>query len=160
MILPANKEYFELWPLAYPLITLLIATFLNHIFYHSAVKSLFEKALTNRQRKNLRKVPYLKRRSIKFMRQTINEFPQEFSPNIEKYHKMDCFSVIFGIMLGAMDIILYLLNVEQYSEISRAVYIIYGIFTVATMFWWSFHHKSRDKNGKYIGLFRGEDTFK
>ena len=69
------------------------------LYINLAVMFLFEKGMTNRQRREWRKERFFKRRTMRYIRTTIKSFPeQDFSPNIEKYHLLDVIFLAISII--------------------------------------------------------------
>lgn len=83
-------------PIFIVIVLILINGFVNHLIYKDSVIFLFEKGMTNRQRREWRKEKYFKRKTMRYIRATINSLPeQDFSPNIEKYHVWDIISNVY-----------------------------------------------------------------
>ena len=126
----------------------------------SIVTFLFEKGLTNRQRREWRKEKYFKRQTMRYIRTTIKSFPeQDFSPNIEKYHLLDVIFLAISIIVLAVVSITYYFIIE----INWVIVVTYQIFealTVATGIFYCSHRTARDKKGRFVGLFCGECTLK
>lgn len=121
---------------------------------------LFEKGLTNRQKRAWRKERYFKRRTMRYIRATINSLPeQDFSPNIEKYHLVDVVSIVVSIITFAIVSMAYYLT----REINWAIIVTFAIHeatAIATAVFNLSHITSRDKKGRFVGFFLGEFTFK
>ena len=147
-----------------PIEAIILAIIVNELCCHSiykfAVMFLFEKGMTNRQRREWRKERFFKRRTMRYIRTTIKSFPeQDFSPNIEKYHVWDIISnVITIVALVIISIVYYF--VRENNLIIVATYAIFETFSVSTGVFYLSHQTSRDKNGKFVGFFRGECTLK
>ena len=147
-------------PIFIVIVLILINGFVNHLIYKDSVIFLFEKGMTNRQRREWRKEKYFKRKTMRYIRATINSLPeQDFSPNIEKYHLLDViFLAISIIVLAVVSITYYFIR-----EINWVIVVTYQIFealTVATGIFYCSHRTSRDKKGRFVGLFCGECTLK
>ncbi|HBV43156.1 MAG TPA: hypothetical protein DEF14_02055 [Ruminococcaceae bacterium] len=72
-------------PIFIVIVLILINGFVNHLIYKDSVIFLFEKGMTNRQRRAWRKEKYFKRKTMRYIRTTIKSLPnQNFSSNIEK----------------------------------------------------------------------------
>ena len=89
-----------------PIEAIILAIIVNELCCHSiykfAVMFLFEKGMTNRQRREWRKERFFK------IRTTIKSFPeQDFSPNIEKYHLLDVIFLAISIIVLAVVSITY-----------------------------------------------------
>ena len=147
-----------------PIEAIILAIIVNELCCHSiykfAVMFLFEKGMTNRQRREWRKERFFKRRTMRYIRTTIKSFPeQDFSPNIEKYHLLDViFLAISIIVLAVVSITYYFIR-----EINWVIVVTYQIFealTVATGIFYCSHRTARDKKGRFVGLFCGECTLK
>lgn len=161
MILPFDdlNEMRQL-PISLIIITIIINGIYNHSKYKFIVTFLFEKGLTNRQKRAWRKEKYFKRQTMRYIRTTIKSFPeQDFSPNIEKYHLLDViFLAISIIVLAVVSITYYFIR-----EINWVIVVTYQIFealTVATGIFYCSHRTARDKKGRFVGLFCGECTLK
>ena len=161
MILPFDdlNEMRQL-PISLVIIAIIINGIYNHWVYKSIVTFLFEKGLTNRQKRAWRKERYFKRQTMRYIRTTIKSFPeQDFSPNIEKYHLLDViFLAISIIVLAVVSITYYFVR-----EINWVIVVTYQIFealTVATGIFYCSHRTARDKKGRFVGLFCGECTLK
>ena len=147
-----------------PIEAIILAIIVNELCCHSiykfAVMFLFEKGMTNRQRREWRKERFFKRRTMRYIRTTIKSFPeQDFSPNIEKYHLADVVSIVVSIITLAIVSMTYYLV----KEINWAVIVTYAIHeatAIATAVFNLSHITSRDKKGRFVGFFRGEYTFK
>ena len=161
MILPFDDlNEMRQFPISLIIIAIIINGIYNHWIYKSIVIFLFEKGLTNRQRREWRKEKYFKRRTMRYIRTTIKSFPeQDFSPNIEKYHLLDViFLAISIIVLAVVSITYYFIR-----EINWVIVVTYQIFealTVATGIFYCSHRTARDKKGRFVGLFCGECTLK
>lgn len=111
MILPLDdlNEMRQL-PISLVIIAIIINGIYNHWVYKSIVTFLFEKGLTNRQKREWRKEQYFKRKTMHYIRTTIKSLPeQDFSPNIEKYHLVDVvLIVVFIITLAIVSVTYYL----------------------------------------------------
>lgn len=158
MILPLDE--IGQFPISLIIIAIIINAIFNHALYNSAVVFLFEKGLTNRQRREWRKERFFKRRTMRYMRQTIKSLPQQkFSNNIEKYHLMDVISgAVFVTVLVIVSVTYYI--VREINWVILVAYAILEMLTVATSFFYFSHVTSYDKNGKFVGFFWGEYTFK
>lgn len=145
-------------PIFIVIVLILINGFVNHLIYKDSVIFLFEKGMTNRQRREWRKERYFKRKTMRYIRTTINSLPeQDFSPNIEKYHVWDIISnVITIVALVIISIVYYF--VRENNLIIVATYAIFETFSVSTGVFYLSHQTSRDKNGKFVGFFGGECT--
>lgn len=161
MLLPLDdlNEMRQL-PISLIIITIIINGIYNHSKYKFIVTFLFEKGLTNRQKRAWRKEKYFKRQTMRYIRTTIKSFPeQDFSPNIEKYHLLDViFLAISIIVLAVVSITYYFIR-----EINWVIVVTYQIFealTVATGIFYCSHRTARDKKGRFVGLFCGECTLK
>lgn len=131
---------------------------INHIIYKDSVLFLFEKGLTNRQKREWRKEKYFKRKTMRYIREKIKSLPQQkFSPNIEKYHMWDIISNFITIAVLAIMSIVYYFTREN-NSIVLAAYAVFEIFSVSTKVFYLSHQTSHDKNGKFVGFFRGECT--
>ena len=161
MILPFDDlEEMRQFPISLIIIPIIINGIYNHWIYKSIVIFLFEKGLTNRQRREWRKERYFKRKTMRYIRATIKSLPnQNFSSNIEKYHLADVVSIVISI------ITLAIVNITYYftREINQTVIVTYAIHeatVIATTFFFLSHITSRDKKGRFVGFFWGEYTFK
>ena len=161
MLLPLDdlNEMRQL-PISLIIIAIIINGIYNHWVYKSIVTFLFEKGLTNRQKREWRKEKYFKRKTMRYIRATIKSLPeQDFSPNIEKYHLADVVSIVVSIITFAIVSMAYYLA----KEINCAVIVTYAIHeatAIATAIFNLSHITSRDKKGRFVGFFRGEYTFK
>lgn len=161
MILPFDdlNEMRQL-PISLVIIAIIINGIYNHWVYKSIVTFLFEKGLTNRQKRAWRKERYFKRQTMRYIRTTIKSLPeQDFSPNIEKYHLADVVSIVVSIITLAIVSMTYYLT----REINWAIIVTYAIHeatAIATAIFNLSHITSRDKKGRFVGFFRGEYTFK
>lgn len=158
MILPLDE--IGQFPISLIIIAIIINGIYNHSIYKFIVTFLFEKGLTNRQKRAWRKERYFKRQTMRYIRTTIKSFPeQDFSPNIEKYHLLDViFLAISIIVLAVVSITYYFIR-----EINWVIVVTYQIFealTVATGIFYCSHRTARDKKGRFVGLFCGECTLK
>lgn len=158
MILPLDE--IGQFPISLIIIAIIINGIHNHWIYKSIVIFLFEKGLTNRQKRAWRKERYFKRQTMRYIRATIKSLPeQDFSPNIEKYHLADVvLIVVFIITLAIVSMAYYLAK-----EINWAIIVTFAIHeatTIATAIFYSSHITSRDKKGRFVGFFWGEYTFK
>ena len=147
-----------------PIEAIILAIIVNELCCHSiykfAVMFLFEKGMTNRQRREWRKERFFKRRTMRYIRTTIKSLPeQDFSPNIEKYHLVDVvLIVVFIITLAIVSVTYYL--VREINWVIIVTYAIHEATVIATTFFFLSHITSRDKKGRFVGFFRGEYTFK
>lgn len=116
MILPFDdlNEMRQL-PISLVIIAIIINGIYNHWVYKSIVIFLFEKGLTNRQRREWRKEKYFKRKTMRYIRAAIKSLPeQDFSPNIEKYHLADVVSIVVSIITFALLVICkYFVNIQN-----------------------------------------------
>ena len=161
MLLPLDdlNEMRQL-PISLVIIAIIINGIYNHWVYKSIVTFLFEKGLTNRQKRAWRKEKYFKRQTMRYIRTTIKSLPeQDFSPNTGKYHLVDeVVIVVFIITLAIVSMAYYLTR-----EINWAIIVTFAIHeatTIATAIFYSSHITSRDKKGRFVGFFWGEFTFK
>ena len=147
-------------PIFIVIVLILINGFVNHLIYKDSVIFLFEKGMTNRQRREWRKEKYFKRKTMRYIRATIKSLPeQNFSPNIEKYHLADVVSIVVSIITFAIVSMAYYLT----REINWAIIVTFAIHeatTIAMAIFYSSHITSRDKKGRFVGFFWGEFTFK
>ncbi len=147
-----------------PIEAIILAIIVNELCCHSiykfAVMFLFEKGMTNRQRREWRKEQYFKRKTMRYIRAAIKSLPeQNFSPNIEKYHLVDVvLIVVFIITLAIVSVTYYL--VREISWVIIVTYAIHEATAIATAIFNLSHITSRDKKGRFVGFFRGEYTFK
>ena len=147
-----------------PIEAIILAIIVNELCCHSiykfAVMFLFEKGMTNRQRREWRKERFFKRRTMRYIRTTIKSFPeQDFSPNIEKYHLVDVvLIVVFIITLAIVSMAYYL--TREINWVIIVTYAIHEATVIATTFFFLSHITSRDKKGRFVGLFCGECTLK
>ena len=147
-----------------PIEAIILAIIVNELCCHSiykfAVMFLFEKGMTNRQRREWRKERFFKRRTMRYIRTTIKSFPeQDFSPNIEKYHLVDVvLIVVFIITLAIVSVTYYL--AREINWVIIVTYAIHEATVIATTFFFLSHITSRDKKGRFVGFFWGEYTFK
>ena len=102
-------------PIFIVIVLILINGFVNHLIYKDSVIFLFEKGMTNRQRREWRKEKYFKRKTMRYIRATIKSLPQQkFSPNIEKYHLADVVSIVVSIITFALLVICkYFVNIQN-----------------------------------------------
>ncbi len=147
-------------PIFIVIVLILINGFVNHLIYKDSVIFLFEKGMTNRQRREWRKEKYFKRKTMRYIRATIKSLPeQDFSPNIEKYHLVDVvLIVVFIITLAIVSVAYYL--VREINWVIIVTYAIHEATVIATTFFFLSHITSRDKKGRFVGFFWGEFTFK
>ena len=147
-------------PIFIVIVLILINGFVNHLIYKDFVIFLFEKGMTNRQRREWRKEQYFKRKTMHYIRTTIKSLPeQDFSPNIEKYHLVDVvLIVVFIITLAIVSVTYYL--VREINWVIIVTYAIHEATAIATAIFNLSHITSRDKKGRFVGFFRGEYTFK
>ena len=161
MLLPLDdlNEMRQL-PISLVIIAIIINGIYNHSIYKFIATFLFEKGLTNRQKREWRKERYFKRKTMRYIRAAIKSLPeQDFSPNIERYHVWDIISnVITIVALVIISIVYYF--VRENNLIIVATYAIFETFSVSTGVFYLSHQTSRDKNGKFVGFFRGECTLK
>lgn len=159
MILPVdNLDEMRQLPISLIIITIIINGIYNHSKYKFIVTFLFEKGLTNRQKRAWRKEKYFKRKTMRYIREKIKSLPQQkFSPNIEKYHMWDIISNFITIAVLAIMSIVYYFTREN-NSIVLASYAVFEIFSVSTKVFYLSHQTSHDKNGKFVGFFRGECT--
>ena len=147
-----------------PIEAIILAIIVNELCCHSiykfAVMFLFEKGMTNRQRREWRKERFFKRRTMRYIRTTIKSLPeQDFSPNIEKYHLVDVvLIVVFIITLAIVSVTYYL--AREINWVIIVTYAIHEATVIATTFFFLSHITSRDKKGRFVGFFWGEYTFK
>ena len=147
-----------------PIEAIILAIIVNELCCHSiykfAVMFLFEKGMTNRQRREWRKERFFKRKTMHYIRTTIKSLPeQDFSPNIEKYHLVDVvLIVVFIITLAIVSVTYYL--VREINWVIIVTYAIHEATAIATAIFNLSHITSRDKKGRFVGFFRGEYTFK
>ena len=158
MILPLDE--IGQFPISLIIIAIIINGIYNHWVYKSIVTFLFEKGLTNRQKREWRKEQYFKRKTMHYIRTTIKSLPeQDFSPNIEKYHLADVvLIVVFIITLAIVSVTYYL--VREINWVIIVTYAIHEATAIATAIFNLSHITSRDKKGRFVGFFRGEYTFK
>ena len=147
-----------------PIEAIILAIIVNELCCHSiykfAVMFLFEKGMTNRQRREWRKERFFKRRTIRYIRTTIKSFPeQDFSPNIEKYHLVDVVLIVVFIITLAIVSVTYYLE-REINWVIIVTYAIHEATVIATTFFFLSHITSRDKKGRFVGFFWGEYTFK
>ena len=147
-------------PIFIVIVLILINGFVNHLIYKDSVIFLFEKGMTNRQKRAWRKEKYFKRQTMRYIRTTIKSLPeQDFSPNIEKYHLVDVvLIVVFIITLAIVSVTYYL--VREINWVIIVTYAIHEATVIATTFFFLSHITSRDKKGRFVGFFWGEYTFK
>ena len=158
MILPLDE--IGQFPISLIIIAIIINGIYNHSIYKFIVTCLFEKGLTNRQKRAWRKEKYFKRKTMRYIRATINSLPeQDFSPNIEKYHLVDVvLIVVFIITLAIVSVTYYL--AREINWVIIVTYAIHEATAIATAIFNLSHITSRDKKGRFVGFFRGEYTFK
>lgn len=158
MILPLDE--IGQFPISLIIIAIIINGIYNHSIYKFIVTFLFEKGLTNRQKRAWRKERYFKRQTMRYIRATIKSLPeQDFSPNIEKYHLADVvLIVVFIITLAIVSVTYYL--VREINWVIIVTFAIHEATTIATAFFFLSHITSRDKKGRFVGLFCGECTLK
>ena len=158
MILPLDE--IGQFPISLIIIAIIINGIYNHSIYKSIVIFLFEKGLTNRQRREWRKEQYFKRKTMHYIRTTIKSLPeQDFSPNIEKYHLVDVvLIVVFIITLAIVSMTYYLTREINWVIIVTCA--IHEATAIATTVFNLSHITSRDKKGRFVGFFWGEFTFK
>ena len=131
-----------------PIEAIILAIIVNELCCHSiykfAVMFLFEKGMTNRQRREWRKERFFKRRTMRYIRTTIKSFPeQDFSPNIEKYHLVDVvLIVVFIITLAIVSVTYYL--VREINWVIIVTYAIHEATVIATTFFFLSHITSRE----------------
>ena len=147
-----------------PIEAIILAIIVNELCCHSiykfAVMFLFEKGMTNRQRREWRKERFFKRRTMRYIRTTIKSLPeQDFSPNIEKYHLADVASIVVSIITFAIVSMAYYLT-REINWVIIVTFAIHEATTIATAIFYSSHITSRDKKGRFVGFFWGEFTFK
>ena len=108
MLLPLDE--IRQLPISLVIIAIIINGIYDHSIYKFIVTFLFEKGLTNRQKRAWRKEKYFKRQTMRYIRTTIKSLPeQDFSPNIEKYHLVDVvLIVVFIITLAIVSVTYYL----------------------------------------------------
>lgn len=147
-------------PIFIVIVLILINGFVNHLIYKDSVIFLFEKGMTNRQKRAWRKEKYFKRQTMRYIRTTIKSLPeQDFSPNIEKYHLVDvALIVVFIITLAIVSVTYYL--AREINWVIIVTYAIHEATVIATTFFFLSHITSRDKKGRFVGFFWGEYTFK
>ena len=158
MILPLDE--IGQFPISLIIIVIIINGIYNHSIYKFIVTFLFEKGLTNRQKRAWRKEKYFKRKTMRYIRATIKSLPeQDFSPNIEKYHLVDVvLIVVFIITLAIVSMTCYL--TREINWVIIVTYAIHEATTIATAVFNLSHITSRDKKGRFVGFFWGEYTFK
>mgnify|MGYP007090221077 CR=1 FL=1 len=151
MILPLDE--IGQFPISLIIIAIIINGIYNHSIYKFIVIFLFEKGMTNRQRREWRKEKYFKRKTMRYIRATIKSLPeQDFSPNIEKYHLADVVSIVVSIITFAIVSMTYYLT----REINWAVIVTFAIHeatTIATAIFYSSHITSRDKKEDLLASF-------
>ena len=161
MLLPLDdlNEMRQL-PISLVIIAIIINGIYNHWVYKSIVTFLFEKGLTNRQKREWRKEQYFKRKTMRYIRAAIKSLPeQNFSPNIEKYHLADVVSIVVSIITFAIVSMAYYLT-REINWVIIVTYAIHEATVIATTFFFLSHITSRDKKGRFVGFFWGEYTFK
>lgn len=158
MILPLDE--IGQFPISLIIIAIIINGIYNHSIYKFIVTFLFEKGLTNRQKRAWRKEKYFKRKTMRYIRAAIKSLPeQDFSPNIEKYHLVDVvLIVVFIITLAIVRMTCYL--TREINWVIIVTYAIHEATTIATAVFNLSHITSRDKKGRFVGFFWGEYTFK
>ena len=158
MILPLDE--IGQFPISLIIIAIIINGIYNHSKYKFIVTFLFEKGLTNRQKRAWRKEKYFKRQTMRYIRTTIKSLPeQDFSPNIEKYHLVDVvLIVVFIITLAIVSVTYYL--AREINWVIIVTYAIHEATAIATAIFNLSHITSRDKKGRFVGFFRGECTLK
>ena len=158
MILPLDE--IGQFPISLIIIAIIINGIYNYSIYKFIVTFLFEKGLTNRQKRAWRKEKYFKRQTMRYIRTTIKSLPeQDFSPNIEKYHLVDVvLIVVFIITLAIVSVTYYL--AREINWVIIVTYAIHEATAIATAIFNLSHITSRDKKGRFVGFFRGEYTFK
>ncbi len=158
MILPLDE--IGQFPISLIIIAIIINGIYNHSIYKFIVTFLFEKGLTNRQKRAWRKERYFKRQTMRYIRTTIKSLPeQDFSPNIEKYHLADVVSIVVSIItLAIVSMTCYL--TREINWVIIVTYAIHEATAIATTVFNLSHITSRDKKGRFVGFFRGEYTFK
>lgn len=158
MILPLDE--IGQFPISLIIIAIIINGIHNHWIYKSIVIFLFEKGLTNRQKREWRKEKYFKRKTMRYIRATIKSLPeQDFSPNIEKYHLVDVVSIVVSIITLAIVSMTYYLT-REINWVIIVTFAIHEATVIATTFFFLSHITSRDKKGRFVGSFWGEFTFK
>ena len=158
MILPLDEM--RQLPISLVIIAIIINGIYNHSIYKFSVTFLFEKGLTNRQKRAWRKEKYFKRKTMRYIRAAIKSLPeQNFSPNIEKYHLADVVSIVVSIITFAIVSVTYYL-VREINWVIIVTYAIHEATAIATAIFNLSHITSRDKKGRLVGFFRGEYTFK
>ena len=161
MLLPLDdlNEMRQL-PISLVIIAIIINGIYNHWVYKSNVTFLFEKGLTNRQKREWRKEQYFKRKTMRYIRAAIKSLPeQDFSPNIEKYHLADVVSIVVSIITFAIVSMAYYLT-REINWVIIVTYAIHEATAIATAIFNLSHITSRDKKGRLVCFFRGEYTFK
>ena len=158
MILPLDE--IGQFPISLIIIAIIINGIYNHSIYKFIVTFLFEKGLTNRQKRAWRKERYFKRQTMRYIRTTIKSLPeQDFSPNIEKYHLADVVSIVVSIItLAIVSMTCYL--TREINWVIIVTYAIHEATAIATTVFNLSHITSRDKKGRFVGFFWGEYTFK
>ncbi len=158
MILPLDEM--RQLPISLVIIAIIINGIYNHWIYKSIVIFLFEKGLTNRQRREWQKEKYFKRKTMRYIRAAIKSLPeQDFSPNIEKYHLADVVSIVVSIITFAIVSMTCYLT-REINWVIIVTYAIHEATVIATTFFFLSHITSRDKKGRFVGLFCGECTLK
>lgn len=158
MILPLDE--IGQFPISLIIIVIIINGIYNHSIYKFIVTFLFEKGLTNRQKRAWRKEKYFKRKTMRYIRAAIKSLPeQNFSPNIEKYHLADVVSIVVSIITFAIVSVTYYLT-REINWVIIVTYAIHEATVIATTFFFLSHITSRDKKGRFVGFFWGEYTFK
>ena len=158
MILPLDE--IGQFPISLIIIAIIINGIYNHSIYKFIATFLFEKGLTNRQKREWRKERYFKRKTMRYIRAAIKSLPeQNFSPNIEKYHLADVVSIVVSIITLAIVSVTYYLA-REINWVIIVTYAIHEATVIATTFFFLSHITSRDKKGRFVGFFWGEYTFK
>ena len=140
-------------PIFIVIVLILINGFVNHLIYKDSVIFLFEKGMTNRQRRAWRKEKYFKRKTMRYIRTTIKSLPeQDFSPNIEKYHLVDVvLIVVFIITLAIVSMAYYL--TREINWVIIVTYAIHEATAIATAIFNLSHITSRDKKEDLLVSF-------
>ena len=152
MILPLDE--IGQFPISLIIIAIIINGIYNHSIYKFIVTFLFEKGLTNRQKRAWRKEKYFKRKTMRYIRAE-----QNFSPNIEKYHLADVVSIVVSIITFAIVSMAYYLT-REINWVIIVTFAIHEATTITTAIFFSSQITSRDKKGRFVGFFWGEFTFK
>ena len=143
-----------------PIEAIILAIIVNELCCHSiykfAVMFLFEKGMTNRQRREWRKERFFKRRTMRYIRTTIKSLPeQDFSPNIEKYHLADVVSIVVSIITLAIVSMIYYLT-REINWVIIVTYAIHEATAIATAVFNLSHITSRDKKRKICWFLSGK----